>query len=821
VSEETLQALAAQLPLEDRVRLLSGRDLWSTQPLPAIGLRSMTLSDGPNGVRGPRWDERDPSLCLPSPTTLASTWDPVLVRRAGAVLASEARRKGVDAILAPTINLHRSPRGGRHFEAFSEDPRLSGVLAAAFVEGAQATGIGSTLKHYVANDSENERMTLDAIVGEQALHEVYLLPFQIAVAHAAPWLVMSAYNGVNGATMTESPLLTRPLTADWGFDGVVVSDWTAVRSINSARHPQDLAMPGPDGAWGDTLLAAVRAGDIDEALIDAKVIRLLRLAARVGALESVPPAVPVPPPAESGRALARTLAASGTVLVRNEGGELPWEASTLRRVAVIGQYARSALIQGGGSATVLPEVVVSPLDGLRAALPDVDVRFSLGGVVQEGVVELPRTAIRSPVTGEAGAHVRLMAADGTELLAEERGSTGLRYLGGAAPVGDAHVLELHTVYTPEESGEVRLGIAGVGRFRIHLDCAPWQELEAYPDVFGVGTVMFSPPSVSARLHLEAGVPLDIRVEYEIPEQCRISHALSITLGLDTVDDGGDGALADAVENAREADVALVVVGTGPSVESEGIDRTSLAMPGRQNDLVRAVVAVNPRTVVLVNAGAPVILPWRDEVAAVLIGYFGGQEMGAALGDVLLGRTEPGGRLTTTWPAAEADVPVLETNPRDGALRYDEGIHIGYRAWLRAGTTPAYEFGWGLGYTDWELGAATACWRDPQTAEVEVRLRNVGSRRGRQVVQVYAERADSAVERPARWLVGFAGAELEPGESCLATIEVPRHALAHWDQNVGAWRVEPGVFSLRIGTSVGQLPFTVELEADATSPHPRR
>ena len=281
-----LVALLGRLTLEDKVRLLTGRDFWTTWPLEAIGLRRMLLSDGPSGVRGEVWDERDPSLNLPSATALSSSWDEDLAYRYGAVLAAEARRKGVDVVLGPTINLHRSPLGGRHFEAFSEDPVLTAGLAAAYVRGLQDNGVAATPKHYVANDYETERFTASTEVSQRALRELYLLAFEQAAGQA--WLVMSSYNAVNGVTATEHELLTTPLKSEWGFDGVVVSDWTAVRSLASASAAQDLVMPGPQGPWGDALVAAVKEGHLPESTVDEKVLRILRLAERVGALDPTP-----------------------------------------------------------------------------------------------------------------------------------------------------------------------------------------------------------------------------------------------------------------------------------------------------------------------------------------------------------------------------------------------------------------------------------------------------------------------------------------------------------------------------------------------------
>lgn len=800
-------ALAA-LRLEEKVQLLTGRDFWSTWPIEKIGLRRIVFSDGPSGVRGESWDERDPSLNLPSATALASAWDPAIARRYGAVLAVEARRKGVDVVLGPTINLHRSPRGGRHFECFSEDPVLTAELAAAYVTGVQDNGVGATPKHYVANDAETDRFTVDNVIDQRALRELYLLAFESSVTQARAWLVMSAYNSVNGTTLTENDLLETPLNSEWGFDGVVVSDWTAVRSLASAAASQDLAMPGPEGPWGAALVAAVRAGEIDETAIDRKVLRILTLAQRVGALSDFPPSAPTL--VEDGTAFAREAAVEGTVLLENRD-ELPWDASALTRVAVIGDNAVFARTQGGGSATVLPEYTVSPLAGLRAALPGVEVTYALGATVQDGLRDLPLSRLTNPATGTSGVRVRFLDTQGTELFSEDRRSTRLVYFGGAAPIAHAATVELTTRFVPAETESVRIGFSAVGHGKLYVDGALL--VDRTPELTGtdLGAAFLDPPTAAAEVDLVAGEAVDVRFVYDLSGRQGIAaRAMSLRVGTEPSGIDEDELIAAAAASAAAADVALVVVGTNASVESEGYDRDTLALPGRQDDLVRAVVAANPRTVVLVNAGSPVLLPWRDEVAALLVGYFGGQEFGTAIADVLLGRAEPGGRLPTTWPARESDVPILDTAPHDGTLRYQEGIHIGYRAWLRHDAAPAYWFGAGQGYTDIALlsvrGPATVA--SGQTATVSVEVRNRGAREGKQVVQVYAARPDSAVDRPERWLVGFAAVRLAADTTATVDIPVPTRLLAHW---ADGWQHEPGTYRLHIGTNAVDLPLTTDLE----------
>jgi beta-glucosidase len=831
-----LEELVGRLTLEEQVHLLTGRDYWTTWPIEKIGLRRILVSDGPSGVRGEVWDERSPSLNLPSATVLSSSWDTAIAARYGAAAAVEARRKDVDVILGPTINLHRSPLGGRHFEGFSEDPVLTAELAAAYVRGVQDNGVGATPKHYVANDYETERFTASTEVSERALRELYLLAFEKAIVDAHAWLVMSSYNSINGVTATENDLLETPLNSEWGFDGVVISDWTAVRTIASANASQDLVMPGPDGPWGAALVAAVRGGRVSATSIERKVLRLLRLAARVGALEGFEPVHAAPVTVEDGIAFAREAAAAGSVLLRNESAILPLSDVALTRVAVIGHNALHARTQGGGSATVLPERVVTPLQGIRSALPHAHVTYSVGAVVQKGIAPFDLSTITNPASGAAGMLVRFLDADGAELFREDRLATTLTYFGGDAPIETADRIELSLSWTPDTTGEVSFGFSAGGRGRLYRGDTLLREETAEGEGTELGASMLTPPSVAVPLSVRAGVAVPLRVEFDLPSRdTSFVGVFFITIGLEADETDPDGLIASAVEAARGADVAIVVVGTNAEVESEGYDRTSLALPGRQDDLVRAVAAVNPNTVVVVNSGSPVLLPWRDEVAAILLTYFGGQEYGNALADVLFGAAEPGGRLPTTWPAAEADVPVLDITPVDGVLRYDEGIHIGYRAWLRTGATPAYEFGFGLGYTSWTLGGlevspvvelvetsrpyASApvvelvetsrpyASAPDAAAHATVTVTNTGVRSGKQVVQVYLSRADSAIDRPVRWLAGFAAVHLAAGESAVVSVPIPVRAFANWDNG---WQYEAGEFAVHVGTSVGNTPLNATI-----------
>jgi beta-glucosidase len=808
--------MLAQLSLEDKVSLLTGADYWHLRAHPGIGLRRIRTSDGPAGVRGPRWDERDTALNVPAPVALAATWDPRRADLVGSLLAAECRRKGVDVLLAPAVNLQRSPFGGRNFEFFSEDPLLTAAMGGALVRELQRRGVAATLKHFVANDSEEQRFTVDARVAQRVLRELYLAPFESIVRAARPWAVMAAYNSVNGHTMTESPMLNDILKGEWGFDGVVMSDWRAARSVAAAAAGLDLVMPGPSGPWGGALAEAVRQGRLSEAVVDDKVLRLLRLAARVGALSpSAPDGLTELWTDDRAREALRSTAAAGFVLARNQDSLLPLDPRSLRRVAVLGPNAAVPRTLGGGSATVFPPYRVGAVDGLRAALgPGVTIDYS-PGVRSHTRIPLARPELlRLPGNAGPGALVEFVADDGAVLDTEHRagGFCTWRSLPEAVKAARLAAVRVTTTVRAVTSGTHVIGCSGHGRFRLTFEGElAFDTYLSVPAATDPTEAHIRPPQHSAAVSLEAGQSAEVVLEHHlggVEQQTSFTlGGVSFQLNISEPYRPDDEEIARAVRLAQAADVAVVVVGTTEDVESEGFDRATLDLPGRQDELVRRVAAANPRTVVVVNAGAPVLLPWADTAPAVLLTLFPGQEYGNALADVLLGRCEPGGRLPVTWPEAAADLPA--TTPEEGVLAYTEGLHIGYRYFDRTGREPRYPFGHGLGYTRWEYLAAEVLAQGAGGGViVRVRLRNAGTRDGLETIQVYASRPASTVERPVRWLAGFTKAEAPAGDEATADVAIPLRRLAHWDTATGGWEVEPGEFQLGVGRSSRDLPLSV-------------
>ncbi|MEV2195491.1 glycoside hydrolase family 3 C-terminal domain-containing protein [Streptomyces phaeochromogenes] len=778
--EAVVETALAKLDLDAKARLLAGQDMWSLPALPEIGLKSLVMSDGPIGVRGVRWTADDPSIALPSPTALAATWDPALARRAGVLLAQEARRKGVHVLLAPTVNLHRSPLGGRHFEAYSEDPYLTGRIGTGYVTGVQEGGVGTTVKHFVANDAETDRFTVNNVVSERALRELYLAPFEAIVENAHPWGIMTAYNSVNGTTMTEHRyLVNEVLRGEWGFDGFNVSDWMAARStVDAVEGGLDVAMPGPTTVYGEKLAAAVRAGEVSETKVDEAVRNVLRLAARVGILDGAEPAVTELPADVDGESLAREIARRAFVLVRNEGA-LPIPEG--RSVALIGAAARDARVLGGGSAVVFPAHVVSPLDGLTAALPEGALTYAVGADPNEELA-----------AADKGFELRAVCrdTDGTVVGTGSAPSGHLQWMGDDLPDGvthdNLHSVELTGTFTPRESGLHTFGIKGLGAFTLTVDGTTYFDDVQRVEKDDPFVTFFGAPVERATVDLTAGDAYEVSLRHvvSVPENVPMK-VVAFTLTHQEPQRDADELIAEAVEAARAADTAVVVVATTERVESEGFDRKDLRLPGRQDELVQAVAAANPNTVVVVNSGSPVELPWRDEVSAVLLSWFPGQEGGAALADVLTGTHEPGGRLPTTWGSLDS-APVTRVTPTDGELAYTEDVFIGYRAWEKEGRTPTYPFGHGLGYTDWTYDEIKVTGRT-----VTVRVTNSGPREGRETVQIYL----------ARRLAGFATAEASPGESTEVTIELPTRAFETWDEQTNAWTPLKGSFEVEASHSL--------------------
>jgi len=808
--------LVARLSLEQKVRLLTGADSWALHGESAVGLRPITLSDGPAGVRGTHFDRNNPSSLLPCPVALGATWDEELVQRIAFELGREARAKGVDVLLGPTVNIIRTPLSGRGFECFSEDPVLTSRIAVAYVRGVQDAGVAATAKHYVANDSETDRRTYDARIKESVLRELYLPPFEACVAEADVFLVMAAYNSVNGATMTaNSTLLNDLLKSEWGFGGVVVSDWSATTStIPSALAGLDLVMPGPRGPWGDKLMAAVRSGAVPVSAVDDKVARLLVLARRVGGLDrsngaGVVPSARTTPHGLVDAVLLREITARSLVMLSNERGALPLQASKVRKLALIGPNAVDPQAQGGGSVQVLPAVRTNLAESLRKSLglaSDVSV---YQGCLTSYTVALPvQGSLVDPVSGRPGVRLEIRDDEGAVVHDAPFASSVATWWDGLPDV--VHLPGSEVVmrgrYRPAVDGPHVVGAAGVGRVRVAIDGSTVAEAITLPP-HDVVEALSRPPELRVPVELQAGREVEVQIEFR-PEARFVTLRLGIAPRLHD-----DRLIEEAAAAASAADVAVVVVGSAEGTESEGYDRESLQLPGRQDELVSRVAAANPNTVVVVNSGMPVLMPWAGEVAAIIQAWLPGQAFGDALADILLGVMEPGGRLPVSLPRTEADAPVLLAHPEAGDLVYAEGLLVGYRGFDRAGSEPLFAFGHGLGYTEWSyesIEPASRAINASDDLEVTANVRNSGTRSGREVVQLYLEGPDDEPSRPVRVLAAFAAVAADAGEEVAARLTVPARAFMRFDDERRAWTSHPGTYTLRVGRSSRDLRLSAEV-----------
>ncbi|TFH20078.1 MAG: beta-glucosidase, partial [Acidimicrobiales bacterium] len=823
-------ALAA-LSLDDKCSLVAGRSTWRTHAFPDAGVPQLKMSDGPNGVRGEgHGGSGTPGVVVPAGITLGATWDPDLVGEIGSLIGTESRRKGAHIVLGPTVNLHRTPVGGRTFECYSEDPELTGALAAAYVRGVQSHDVAVTVKHFAANDTEIERMSVDVDVDERTLRELYLRPFERTVKEAGAWGIMSAYNRLDGEFCAHNRrLLTEILRDEWGFDGFVVSDWYGVHdSAGAANAGLSLEMPGPVRIYGNKLAAAVERGEVAEAQVDRLVRDLLLLANRTKADERSADVAEqsIDDPAE--RALTRRAAIGGTVLLRNEPVDgapvLPFDAEAIRSIAIIGPNASIDRCMGGGSASLTPF-------GHRTLLAALTDRVGPGTATDATITYEPGVRIDrlTPVVrkaqlvrpdGEPG--LRVAYVNGTdwdgEIAAEETSSTSLVRFFGSVPAGidpRGFSARIEGAFVPDTDGPHTIGIVSTGPISLSIDAGdgmttvvddPDMELPRSEEFFGYGSV-----EVTETIDCRAGVPVPVAVKWSTAAG---NGFAAIRLGVRSPEPAD---LMDrAVAAAAAADIAVVVVGTNDEWETEGHDRTTMDLPGRQDELVRRVVAANPRAAVIVNAGSPVTMDWAadddpNNAAAVLTSFFAGQEQAEGLVDVLFGDADPGGRLPTTYPKRLADHPAHVHHRPDhdstgaGTQRYGEGLFMGYRGYDARDLEPRFAFGHGLSYGSSEWGtpiASTTTITTDGTVTVTVAVTATGRRDATVVVQGYVASIGSSAKRPAKELKAWVKSVVAAGTTAESVLEFGPDAFHHWDTATGAWVVEPGDYDIVIASSAG-------------------
>jgi len=785
-----LDALIDALTLDEKASLTAGDDMFTTVAVDRMGIPKVSVTDGPNGARGLTLPGMGgpTSTCILCGSAIGATWDPALAAQLGALVGREALDRGCRGLLAPTVNLHRHPLAGRNFECYSEDPLLSGRLAAGYVRGVQSAGVFATVKHFVGNEAEFERGSISSVIDERTLRELYLLPFEIAVRRGGALGLMTSYNRLNGRWLTEQPeLLTDLVRGEWGFQGLIMTDWFAVADTDlSLGAGLDLEMPGPGRTLGATVVKAVTDGRVKEDDLDVAVARLLGTFDRIGALRApVSDGVPLPPGPED-LELLRRASAEATVLLSNDG-TLPLDPSSLRRIAVLGQHAMVPCVMGGGSASVATPRLTTPLESVSALFGDgSEVVYERGCEVDLSAALIGERVLVAPDGFEADFHAGPECAG--EVLKRQRLDTLRLVVFGSMrdeSLGDEWSVRVRGSVVPEEDGRFEIALAQRGRARVFIDGAI--VLDGFENPMpGGGSDFFGMASkdLVADVTVTRGVPLQMVVEYASSD----SSLAGFRVGFRTVD--RDALLERAVAAAAGADVAVVFVGSTAEWETEGRDRPGFELPGRQPELIRRVAAVNGHTVVVVNAGAPVDLSWSDDVAAVLQCWFGGQEMASGLAGVLSGELEPGGRLPTSIPRCLEHSPSYDNFPgENGELRYGEGLFMGYRGYDHRRILPRFPFGHGLSYTTFAFGEPTpsACTIAPgDSITVSVAVTNTGPRRGSEVIQCYVAHSSPRLVRPPKELKAFAKVGLEPGESSVVQLDLNPRAFAYWDPGQSDW-----------------------------------
>ncbi len=814
------------MTLEEKVLLLSGSDVWRTAPVERLDIPAIKVSDGPNGVRGDSTTGAR-AVCLPASISLGASFDVDLVTELGRLLGRETARKGAHVLLAPTINIARHPIGGRNFESFGEEPLLTAAMAVAYIEGVQDEGVGACAKHFVANDVEQARLTVSSQVDAETLREVYLVPFEAAV-DADVWTLMSAYPKLNGVHCSENRwLLTDLLRQEWGFGGLVMSDWGATHHpARSIEAGLDLEMPGPPLALGPNLLAVMERGELPADALDERAVTVVDLAVRSGRLGMTEePERSVDLPEE--RALVRRAAADGMVLLANhqvgDRPALPFETS-LASLAVIGPNADPGVIQGGGSAQLPAHHITSPVAGLREALPDAQVELQPGCLADRYLPQPDPSAwasVTAPDGGTGPFVVEVFDAavpTGTPAAARSTKSVyALLHDHNPAVPDSGHVWSQRwTGRLPVTAdGQHRFSVLAVGLSRVLVDGEVVVDNWSAPQP---GEAFFEKASseLIGTVELQAGSEVEVVVEWSAD---RPSDLWGLRFGYQPPTDE-DAMLDAAVAAAAGADAAVVVVGLNAEWETEGHDRPMFGLPGRQDELVARVVAANPRTAVVINAGGPVDLPWLDEVPAAIMAWYPGQEFGGALADVLFGHQDPGGRLPVSFPRSMDKTPTTSLVPGDGlTLAYDEGLFVGHRWYHQQQVEPRLPFGHGLSYASFELGQPVVTTTDdagPGTGArpagtgghaVTMSVTNTGDRAGKCVVQLYLQPALAG--RP-RVLAGVGVARLSPGEVGQVAIGVDPLALRRWDEAAQGWEALTGTHRLDIALSAGQTVHTESL-----------
>ncbi|KAF6788168.1 thermostable beta-glucosidase B (glycosyl hydrolase family 3) [Colletotrichum sojae] len=828
-----IDAILKSLTLEEKIRLLAGRNFVETGDVPEKGVPAIKTTDGPNGTRGAAIDGSTKAACFPAACSIAATFDRTIARKVGVALAQESKAKGARCLLAPTVCIHRHPLGGRNFESYSEDPFLAGKLASEMIQGCQSLGVSATIKHFVANEQETSRTTVDETISERALREIYLRPFEIAVKEAKPWAIMSAYNLINGVHCDSNDwLLKEVLRGEWGWEGLVMSDWGGTNSVaDGIKAGMDIEMPGPPRIRKPAaVLAAVERGEVTEDTIDERVLTILEWTEKLNGFRDPTITVEKAIDRPEHRALIRDAGARGVVLLKNENGILPLTKDKVRgkKIALIG-YAKDGLAHGGGSASVNAHYRLPPWDALHTALGE-DVTFTYAkGAHKERL--LPPVA----PDGRVGSIVGLDGKPGFSRLfydfhgkeGDEPVSTLHSFPSSAySPLGSQEsmwkTLDIVGDFTPAETGEHYIACSGIGPTQVWVDDeVVFEQKGNCADPMGALFLAANEPRF--RHAFEAGRKYRLRVHSKPPTKIGLEileGRTGVRMGFALESDHDADLQGEAARVAADADLAIVFTGHDPQWETEGRDQESFHLPCGQDGLIDVVSQANSKTIVVNSTGVAVAMPWLDRISALAQSWFPGQECGNAIADVLTGAVNPEGRLPVSFPAHVEDAPAHGNFPgerdADGQLRvtYEEGVFVGYRHYDRVDRAVLnFPFGFGLSYTSFSYEGFAVARKGKDAFEVSVDVTNTGALAGGTAVQVYAGRAERAEDTPAKdtpakVLVAFDKVRLQSGEKTTVRLEATAKDFASFDEAAREWVVEAGEYNFILGESAAEAVAVV-------------
>jgi beta-glucosidase len=798
VVEARVEKILSKLTLDEKINLLAGDgfDGMSTVAIPRLGIPKLVMADGPQGIRA-----HGPACSFPSGIALAATWDTHLATLYGEALGREARARGIYIQLGPGVNIARIPLNGRNFEYYGEDPYLTGEIASHWIRGLQSQGVVSTVKHFVGNDEEWRRMEINSVMDEQTLREIYLEPFQKALLQGGVWSVMSAYNKLNGVHSTENDRLQNGiLKGEWGFPGVVMSDWWATQSVDAIAKGLDLEMPMNYHVTQESVTEALADHSLTMERIDDAVRRILRLMISMGFLDRDQLRKDLPLDSTTNAALALDVATKSIVLLKNSPTLLPLDRHQLKNIVVYGPNAQDTPAVGGGSGGVTPFRKVSFLEGIRHSLPKttrvfyapmpLTPHFSLSNFL-----DFTETPPLHPRIFNIRRLVSVSEKNMTRIFLSKQNRIAISWSSRKPPPNIPNGREGRVIW----DGEIE--IPETGSYELLS--------EGHPEIRLGDKELGNPESYVLTAHKGEIIPLRVTAS-EVGRGSR-----SVTLNIVPVPEEATG-----IFPAKGADAAIVCVGLNPDVEGEGYDR-GFSLPVDQQRLIKEVAAANPHTIVVLSGGAAVDMrSWIDKVPVVLQTWYLGQSAGTALAAILFGDADPSGHLPCTFDRDIQENPAIRDYPGEfpqGAdspvVTYREGIFYGYRGYDHLKKEPLFPFGYGLSYTDFameEMKASTTA----DGYEITLKVTNTGKRAGATVIQLYLSLTGESTPRPVRELKGFQRIELKSGESRVISMPLPTCSLLYWHPKQNRWVMPDGPIKLETGFSERDIRESVAITLPA-------